>query len=109
MQNIPPDARAALEQMGAGYSVVVHEQKLKVVGIVEAKADNIFRGAQNGGIYIPVGLAEKLQPMQMGDQRATVVSPMMGQKYSVLVARVDKAAGVERIVGEITKMGGSAL
>src|SRR5438067_8829443 len=31
-QNIPPEARAALEQMGAGYSVVVHEQKLKVVG-----------------------------------------------------------------------------
>src|SRR5215813_1474031 len=108
-QNIPPEARAALEQMGAGYSVVVHEQKLKVVGIVEPRADNIFRGAQNGGIYIPVGFAEKLQPMQMGDQRATVAGPMTGQKYSGLVVRVKKAAEVERIEGEIKKMGVNAF
>src|SRR5215813_186370 len=108
-QNIPAEARAALEQMGAGYSVVVHEQKLKVVGIVEPRADNIFRGAQNGGIYIPVGFAEKLQPMQMGDQRATVAGPMTGQKYSGLVVRVKKAAEVERIEGEIKKMGVNAF
>jgi putative ABC transport system permease protein len=108
-QNIPAEARAALEQMGAGYSVVVHEQKLKVVGIVEPRADNIFRGAQNGGIYIPVGFAEELQPMQMGDQRATVAGPMTGQKYSGLVVRVNKAAEVERIEGEIKKMGVNAF
>lgn len=108
-QNIPPDARAALEQMGAGYSVVVHEEKLKVVGIVEPRADNIFRGAQSGGLYIPVGFAEKLQPMQMGDVRATVGSSITGQKYTGLVVRANKASEVERIENEIKKMGLNAF
>jgi putative ABC transport system permease protein len=109
-QNIPPDARAALEQMGAAYSVVVHQETLKVVGIVEPRADNVFRGGpQSGGFYIPVGLAEKLQPMQAGDVRATVGSSMTGQKYTGLVVRAKKASEVERIENETKKMGLNAF
>jgi putative ABC transport system permease protein len=105
LANLPPDAQAAVAEVASGYSVVIHEQKLRVVGIVEAKPDNIFRGAGNGGIYIPVEFAETLNPMQAGDQRATVAAPMTGQRYSALVVRVNRSSQVEAVENNIKKMG----
>src|SRR5262249_41742414 len=105
LANLPPEAQAAVAEMASGYSVVIQEQRLRVVGIVEAKPDNIFRGAGNGGIYIPVDFAETLNPMQTGDQRATVAGPMTGQRYSALVVRVNKTSRVEAVEDSIKKMG----
>src|SRR4051794_30873900 len=71
-----------------GFSVVPRELKLRVVGIVE-RLPFSFSGMGNGNVIIPVVLAEKLNPLQPGDMRATA-QRSSERIYTDLVLHVDK-------------------
>src|SRR5215468_7688495 len=61
-----PAASGALEFGAASelsvYAVTPVERKLRVVGLVESKADAGIRGAGSAGAYVPVVLAQQLEP-----------------------------------------------
>jgi hypothetical protein len=56
------------EIFGATYSVISHEEKLKIVGISELDPDSL-RGNARARVFLPVKLAESLHVLQSGGIR----------------------------------------
>ncbi len=107
--NLAPDAQSALAGIGGGFSIMVQEQKLRVVGLIETKPEAGIRGPSSGGVYIPIEFAEQLHPMQMTEMRASSTAPLTGQSYSALLVNVSKSTRVEGVEDAIKKMGLNAF
>ena len=58
----------ANEVMGASYSVVSREQKLKIVGVADLDPESM-RGPTRAKVFLPLNLAESLHVMQPTDLR----------------------------------------
>src|SRR5205823_3334453 len=58
----------ASEVMGASYSVVSREQKLKIVGVADLDPESM-RGPTRAKVFLPLHLAESLHVMQPTDLR----------------------------------------
>jgi putative ABC transport system permease protein len=104
------DTGAAASEFGAVselsvYAVTPTERKLKVVGVVESKADAGVRGAGGAGAYVPVALAEDLKPMQMTQTRLAGDRDPLANSYSALIVRADRSARVEGIEDKIKELG----
>lgn len=93
-----PDSEPADQ---TNFSVIRKEQKLKIVGIVNAEPYGAMRG-NRGRIFLPMEFAESLNMIQPGDLRQ-VMRPGQGKSYIALIARVAKSsevAGVEDAIKE---------
>jgi putative ABC transport system permease protein len=104
------DNGAAASEFGAAselsvYAVTPTERKLKVVGVVESKADAGIRGAGSAGAYVPIALAEDLKPMQMTQTRLAGDRDPLANSYSALIVRADRSARVEAIEDKIKELG----
>jgi len=87
------------------YAVTPSESKVKVVGVVETKADAGIRGAGSAGAYIPVDLALKLGPMQMTQVRLAGDRDPLANSYSALIVRVHRSSEVESVEDKIKQLG----
>ena len=87
------------------YAVSPKERKLKVVGVVETKADAGFRGAGSAGAYVPIDLALQLEPMQMTQMRLAGDRDPLANSYGALIVRVDRSSHVEPIENKIKELG----
>jgi putative ABC transport system permease protein len=87
------------------YAVTPSESKLKVVGVVEAKADAGIRGAGSAGAYVPIDLALKLQPMQMTQVRLAGDRDPVANSYGALIVRVNRSSQVEAVEDKIKQLG----
>ena len=101
----PFDASAnAFGSMGAAYSVVSRDQKLKIVGIADLDPESM-RGPTRAKVFLPLKLAESLHVMQPTDLRE-ISSAAGGQPvYSSLSVRVKNPSQVQTIEDAAKKMG----
>jgi putative ABC transport system permease protein len=87
------------------YAVTPNESKLKVVGLVDSKADAGVRGAGSAGAYIPVDFAQKLAPMQMTQTRLAGERDPLANSYPALIVRATRSSQVEAIEDKIKQLG----
>ncbi len=96
---------------GGGFSIVPHEEKLRVVGIVETEPSAGLGTFGRGRLLIPLQLAEKLQASQTNDLRDLIRDTTGSTKktYDDLTVRVKDAVDVQAAEDTIKKMGFSAF
>jgi len=99
--------RAPLSAEGgedAGFSVLRKERTLTIVGVVKQEPFGGMRSFARGRIFIPNGVAEKLNVIQMSALRDAVSSG--GQRtYQSLLVRLAKPGDVQATQEAIKKMG----
>jgi putative ABC transport system permease protein len=87
------------------YAVSPKESKVKVVGVVESKADAGVRGAGSAGAYVPIDLALQLEPMQATQVRLAGDRDPLANSYGALIVRVDRSSRVEAVEEKIKQLG----
>src|SRR5215475_359960 len=87
------------------YAVTPVERKLRVIGLVESKADAGIRGAGSAGAYVPVVLAQQLEPMQATQVRLAGDRDPMSNSYQALIVRVSRSGQVEPVEDKIKQLG----
>src|SRR5947209_6291604 len=91
------------EVIGASYSVVSREQKLKIVGVADLDPESM-RGPTRAKVFLPLKLAEGLHVMQATDLRE--ISRASDQPvYSSISVRVKNPSQVQGVEDAIKKMG----
>ncbi|HET9741985.1 MAG TPA: ABC transporter permease [Terriglobales bacterium] len=101
---------AAASEYGAAselsvYAVAPKQRTLRVVGVVEERADAGLRGAGGGGAYVPLELAEELQPMQMTQVRLAGDRDPLANSYAALVVRVNRSSELEKVEDKVKQLG----
>ena len=96
---------ASMTSDSAAYSVVSHEQVLKIVGLTDLDPDSM-RGMARARVFLPLKLAQDLHVMQ-SNLRDTSASDSPG--YTSLSVRVKNPNQVPAIEDAIKKMGFSAF
>ncbi len=96
---------------GGGFSIVPHEEKLRVVGIVTTEPSAGLGTFGRGRLLIPLQLAEQLQATQTNDLRDLIrdTSASTKKTYDNLTVRVKDAVDVKAAEDAIKKMGFSAF
>jgi len=93
------------EDADYGFTVVRREQPLRVVGIVETQPYGGMREVSRARVYIPLGLAEKLNILQSADLRGSVQTGGAHRTYSALMTQVSSPARVGEVQDAVRKMG----
>jgi putative ABC transport system permease protein len=112
-QALPPDSAAKDSGKGrgsgnapeAGFSIVPHEKKLKVVGIVETEPAAGFGGFGRGRLLIPNEVAQALRIAQANDLRDVLRGTNSKPSFMSLTARVKSPKQVQAVEDSIKKMG----
>jgi putative ABC transport system permease protein len=97
-------AGQADEMFGATYSIISHEEKLKIVGVSELDPDSL-RGNARARVFLPVKLAQSLHVVQSGGIRDTTQATSNASTYSSVSVHVRSPKDVEAIEAAIKKMG----
>jgi putative ABC transport system permease protein len=92
------------EVLGASYSVVSREQKLKIVGVCDLDPESM-RGPTRAKLFLPLKLAESLHVMQPTDLREISRAGTDQPVYSSLSVRVKNPSRVQGVEEAIKKMG----
>ncbi|MBI3662595.1 MAG: ABC transporter permease [Acidobacteria bacterium] len=93
----------------ASFSVVRRERKVRVAGIIESEPFAGMRGFGRGGIFIPIGLAEKLRPVGMSSVRELMRTSGNTTTYQTLMVRMSSPTQVQAAEKAIEKMGFSTF
>ena len=96
---------------GGGFSIVPHEEKLRVVGVVTTEPSAGLGTFGRGRLLIPLQLAEQLQATQTNDLRDLIRDTTGSTKktYDNLTVRLKDAVDVKAAEEAIKKMGFSAF
>jgi putative ABC transport system permease protein len=92
------------EVIGASYSVVSREQKLKIVGVSDLDPESM-RGPTRAKVFLPLKLAESLHVMQPTDLREISRAESDQPVYSAVSVRVKNPSQVQGVEDAIKKMG----
>jgi len=92
-----------IEDMAA-YSVISHEQTLKIVGVADLDPDSM-RGAARARVFMPLKLAQELHVMQPSDLRDTTRAFGNVPTYMTVSVRVKSPKQVPAVESAIKKMG----
>jgi putative ABC transport system permease protein len=93
----------------AGFSIVPHEEKLRVVGVVETEPSAGMGTFGRGRLLIPLQLAETLQATQTNDLRDLLRDTPTKKTYDNLTVRLKDAVDVKIAEDTIKNMGFSAF
>ena len=99
-----PSASGAAD--GQAYSVISHQQTLKIVGVTDLDPDSM-RGPLRARVFLPLKLAENLHVMQASDMRDTSFSGTPA--YTAVSVRVKKPSQVTSVEDAIKNMGFNAF
>jgi len=91
-------------ESAVAYSVISHEQTLKIVGVSDLDPDSM-RGAARARVFLPLKLAQNLHVMQPSDLRDTTRGFKSNPTYATLSVRVKSPRFVPEVEGAIKKMG----
>ncbi|HKQ88757.1 MAG TPA: FtsX-like permease family protein [Candidatus Acidoferrales bacterium] len=105
-QALAPSAGGGIS---GGFSVVPHEEKLKIVGIIDTEPTTGAGGFGQVRLIIPLDVAEKLQAAQTNDLRSVLGGNGGRSNYASLTVRVDDPAQVEVIEDNIKARGFGAF
>jgi putative ABC transport system permease protein len=96
------------DDIGASYTVVSREQKLKIVGISDLDPESM-RGPTRARVFLPLKLAESLHVMQPTDIRE-IAQVSSGQPvYSSISVRVGDPSRIQPVEDAIKKKGFTAF
>jgi len=90
---------------GAGFSVVPHEKRLRIVGIVSTEPEGGFGGFGRSRVFIPLALAETLSATQVNDLRDVLNGSNKTRSYGSLTVRVKSPTLVPPVEAAIKNMG----
>ena len=102
-------ASAAEGTPTAGFTVVLREKKLRIVGIISTEPMGGFGGMGHSRLFIPLNIAEKLRIAQASDLREMMRGQASANAYSNLTVRVIGPQQVEAVEAAIKKMGFAAF
>ena len=104
--SLAPDATTSADGdiLGASYSVVSREQRLKIVGISDQDPESM-RGPTRAKVFLPLKVAESLHVMQPSDLRELSRAASDQPVYSSVSVRVKNPAQVQLVEDAIKKMG----
>lgn len=88
-----------------GFSVVPHEEKLRIVGIVSTEPEGGFGGFGRSRVFIPLAVAETLSVTQVNDLRDVLNGSSKTRSYASLTVRVKSPTQVPRVEVAIKSMG----
>lgn len=88
-----------------GFSVVRREKKLRIIGIVENEPFGGWRSFARGRVFIPNGLADQLDTVQVSSLRDAISSPDQKRTYASLLVRVSGPVAVKPVQDAIRQMG----
>ncbi|MGA2413418.1 MAG: FtsX-like permease family protein [Candidatus Sulfotelmatobacter sp.] len=100
----PEPASGDQSLVGAAYSVISREQKLKIVGVADLDPESM-RGPTRARVFLPLKLAESLRVMQPTDLREISRAASDQPVYSSLSVRVKNPAQIRALEDAIKKMG----
>src|SRR5581483_808220 len=92
------------EVVGASYSVVSRQQKLKIVGVADLDPESM-RGPTRAKVFLPLKMAESLRVMLPTDLREVARAASRQSVYSSISVRVKNPAQVQPVEDAIKKMG----
>ncbi len=95
--------------ISGGFSVVPHEEKLKIVGIIDTEPTTGAGGFGQVRLIIPLDVAEKLQVAQTNDLRSVLGGDGGRSNYASLTVKVDDPAQVEAVEDNIKARGFGAF
>lgn len=107
-QNEGSDAQAPPGGDGAtrsGFTVVLREKKLRVIGIVSTEPQGGFGGFGRSRVFIPLDIAGALRIAQSSDLRDMVRGQSSQPTFASLTVRVKSPREVESAEAAIKKMG----
>jgi len=90
--------------VGASYSVVLQEHKLKIVGVADLDPESM-RGPTRARVFLPLKFAESLHVMQRTDLQEITRAVSDQTVYSSISARVSNPAQVQAVENAVKKMG----
>ena len=90
--------------VGASYSVVSREQKLKIVGVSDLDPESM-RGPTRAKVFLPLKMAQSLHVMQQADLREIARAASDQPVYSSISVRVKNPAQIQIVEDAIKKMG----
>jgi len=95
--------------ISGGFSVVPHEEKLKIVGIISTEPTTGAGGFGQVRLIIPLDVAEKLQAAQANDLRSVLGSSGARPNFASLTVKVDDPSQVEAVEDNIKARGFGAF
>ncbi len=120
-QPLPPNAAGSTknaqdslspDEAALGFSIVSAEVPLRVVGVVDAEANQSAGGGmRRSGIYVPLALVEGLGIVEGRDMGEVVTNSAAGRGggYSNLTMRVDSPANIPVVEAAVKSMGFAAF
>lgn len=107
---LPPEPGSVKADADAppGFSIVPHEEKLRIVGIVETEPEGGFGAFGRGRLLIPLAVAEKLRATQTSDLRDLLRDSPVQRTYESLTVRVTGASQVQAAENAVKAMGFAA-
>lgn len=89
----------------AGFSVVPHEEKLRIVGIISTEPEGGFGAFGRSRVFIPLAVAETLSATQVNDLRDVLNGSSKTSSYASLTVRVKSPTQVPQVEAAIKSMG----
>lgn len=90
---------------GGGFSVVPHEEKLRIVGIISTEPEGGFGAFGRSRVFIPLAVAETLSATQVSDLRDVLNGSSKTSSYASLTVRVKSPTQVPQVEAAIKSMG----
>ena len=107
--NKPKDIDDELDDMlsgGGGISIVSHDKKFRIIGIIDTDPSIGVGGFGGGRVFIPLKTAQEMRPAQGGDVGEFVRAGGSAKPtYMALTVRVKNPKNVTQVEDAIKKMG----
>jgi putative ABC transport system permease protein len=91
--------------LGSGISVVPHEQKFRIIGIIESDPSAGIGGFGGARLFLPLAAAEALHVAQPSDLQSLMSSAPSKPSYVALTVRAKSPKDVQQIEDAIKKQG----
>ena len=88
-----------------GFSVVPHEKKLRIVGVISTEPEGGFGAFGRSRVFIPLAVAETLSATQVSDLRDVLNGSSKTSSYASLTVRVKSPTQVPQVEAAIKNMG----
>jgi putative ABC transport system permease protein len=98
------------EMMSGGISIVSREKKLRIAGVIDSDPSAGIGGFGGGRVFLPIKVAEQLNPAQANDVQDFVRGGGSGKPtYAALTVRVQNPKNVLQVEDAIKKSGYNAF
>jgi putative ABC transport system permease protein len=88
-----------------GFSIVRRQKSVRIIGIVEQEPFGGWRSFARGRAFLPMGLAEALNAVQLATMRTALRSASDEPPYTSLLVRVASPSQVEAVQKAVKAMG----